>query len=50
LYQKYSLEKLKVVGTYFGIGESGVSKACWRLKNVVIKKDKKLLKNYIKLN
>ncbi len=30
LCQRYTGEKLKDIGTYFGIGESGVSQACRR--------------------
>jgi REP element-mobilizing transposase RayT len=41
LCQRYTGEKLKDIGTYFGIGESGVSQACRRV-NDKIKGDKKL--------
>ena len=41
LCQRYTDEKLKDIGAYFGIGESGVSQACRRVKDK-IRKDKKL--------
>jgi chromosomal replication initiation ATPase DnaA len=41
LCQRYTGEKLKDIGTYFGIGESGVSQACRRVKDK-IRNDKKL--------
>ncbi len=41
LCQRYTAEKLKDIGTYFGIGESGVSQACRRVKEK-IRNDKKL--------
>jgi putative transposase len=41
LCQRYTGEKLKDIGTYFGIGESGVSQACRRVKEK-IRNDKKL--------
>ena len=43
LCQRYTDEKLKDIGTYFGVGESGVSQAYRRLKDK-IRKDKKLEK------
>ncbi|MEA3415161.1 MAG: hypothetical protein U9R02_03245 [Thermodesulfobacteriota bacterium] len=41
LCRKYTNEKLKSIGAYFRIGESGVSQACRRVKDK-IRKDKKL--------
>jgi len=41
LCRGYTDEKLKDIGAYFGVGESGVSQACRRVKDK-IKKDKKL--------
>jgi chromosomal replication initiation ATPase DnaA len=41
-------EKLKDIGAYFGIGESGVSQACRRVKNK-IRKDKKLERKISKI-
>jgi putative transposase len=41
LCQRYTGEKLKDIGTYFRIGESGVSQACRRIK-YKIRNDKKL--------
>ena len=43
LCQRYTGEKLKDIGTYFGIGESGVSQAIRRVKDK-IRNDKKLEK------
>jgi len=45
LCQRDSDEKLKDIGAYFGIGESGVSQACRRVKDK-IRKDKKLNERY----
>ncbi|MDY6857471.1 MAG: hypothetical protein SWO11_22760, partial [Thermodesulfobacteriota bacterium] len=41
LCQRYTGERLKDIGSYFGIGESGVSQTCRRVK-AKIAKDKKL--------
>jgi chromosomal replication initiation ATPase DnaA len=41
LCQRYTGEKLKDIGTYFGIGESGVSQASRGVKDK-IRNDKKL--------
>ena len=41
LCQRYTGEKLKDIGACFGVGESGVSQACRRVKDK-IRKDKKL--------
>ena len=41
LSHRYTREKLKDIGTHFGIGESGVSQACRRV-NDKIRSDKKL--------
>ncbi|MEA3359359.1 MAG: hypothetical protein U9R17_08155 [Thermodesulfobacteriota bacterium] len=41
LYRKYTNEKLKDIGVYFGVGESGVSQECRRVKDK-IRKDKGL--------
>ena len=41
LCRKYTGERLRDIGAYFGIGESGVSQACRRVKAKVAK-DKKL--------
>jgi chromosomal replication initiation ATPase DnaA len=41
-------KKLKKIGLYFGIGESGVSQAC-RLVAQKIEKDKNLKKKIVKL-
>ena len=43
LVKRYTGEKLKDIGTYFGIGESGVSQAIRRVKDK-IRNDKKLEK------
>ena len=43
LCQRYTGNKLKEIGFYFGIGESGVSQACRRVAHK-IEKDKKLKK------
>ena len=48
LCQRYTDEKLKDIGAYFGIGESGVSQACRRVKDK-IRKDKKLERKISKL-
>ena len=48
LCQRYTGEKLKVIGTCFGIGESGVSQACRRVK-YKIKNDKKLERKIAKI-
>jgi putative transposase len=48
LCHRYTGEKLKDIGTYFGIGESGVSQACKRVKEK-IKKDKKLERKITKI-
>ncbi|MEA3416279.1 MAG: hypothetical protein U9R02_09020 [Thermodesulfobacteriota bacterium] len=39
--KRYTDEKLKDIGAFFGIGESGVSQVCKRVKDK-IRKDKKL--------
>jgi len=41
-------EKLKDIGTYFGIGESGVSQACRRVKDKR-RNDKKLERKIAKI-
>jgi hypothetical protein len=41
LCQRYTCEKLKDIGAYFEIGESGVSQACRRIKDKM-RNDKKL--------
>jgi len=48
LCQRYTGEKLKDIGTYFGIGESGVSQACRRVKDK-IRNDKKLERKITKI-
>ena len=48
LCQRYTGEKLKDIGTPFGIGESGVSQACRRVK-CKIKNDKKLERKITKI-
>ena len=48
LCQKYTDEKLKDIGAYFGVGESGVSQACRRVKDK-IRKDKKLERKISKI-
>ena len=48
LCQRYTGEKLKDIGTYFGIGESGVSQACRRVKDK-IRNDKKLERKIAKI-
>jgi hypothetical protein len=48
LSQRLTDEKLKDIGKQFGIGESGVSQACRRVK-VKMKNDKKLAKNIAKV-
>ena len=45
LCQKYTGERLRDIGTYFGIGESGVSQACRRVKAKVAKEKKLKIKN-----
>jgi len=48
LCQRYTDEKLKDIGACFGIGESGVSQACRRVKDK-IRKDKKLERKISKI-
>jgi REP element-mobilizing transposase RayT len=48
LCQRYTGEKLKDIGTHFGIGESGVSQASRRV-NDKIRKDKKLKRQIAKI-
>ena len=48
LCQKYTDEKLKDIGTHFGIGESGISQASRRV-NDKIRRDKKLKRNVMKI-
>ena len=48
LCQKYTDKKLKDIGTYFGIGESGVSQSSRRV-NDKIRRDKKLKRNITKI-
>ena len=48
LIQRLTDEKLKDIGEHFGIGESGVSQACRRVK-VKMKNDKKLAKTISKV-
>jgi len=48
LCQRYTGEKLKDIGTYLEIGESGVSQACRRVKDK-IRKDKKLERKISKI-
>jgi chromosomal replication initiation ATPase DnaA len=48
LCQRYTGNKLKEIGLYFGIGESGVSQACRRVAQK-IEKDKKLKKKIVRL-
>ena len=48
LCQKYSGERLKDIGLYFGIGESGVSQARRRMAQK-IEKDRKLKKKIAKI-
>ena len=48
LCRRYTGEKLKSIGAYFGIGESGVSQACRRVKDK-IRKDKKLERQISKI-
>ncbi|MBE9572764.1 MAG: hypothetical protein IMF11_19240 [Proteobacteria bacterium] len=48
LCQGYTGKKLKDIGTYFGIGESGVSQACRRVKDK-IRNDKKLERKIAKV-
>jgi len=48
LCQRYAGEKLKDIGTYFGIGEPGVSQACRRVKDK-IRNDKKLGRKIAKI-
>jgi len=35
LCQRYTGEKLKDIGTHFGIGKSGVSQTSWRVKDKI---------------
>lgn len=48
LCQRYTGEKLKDIGQYFGIGESGVSQACRRVSQKSAE-DKKLKKKIVKI-
>jgi REP-associated tyrosine transposase len=48
LSQRYTIEKLKDIGTHFGIGESGVSQASRRV-NDKIRSDKKLRRKIRKI-
>jgi len=48
LCQRHTGEKLKDISTYFGIGESGVSQACRRVKDK-IRNDKKLERKIVKI-
>jgi chromosomal replication initiation ATPase DnaA len=48
LSQRYTGEKLKDIGTYFGIGESGVSQASRRV-NDKIRKEKKFRRKIRKI-
>jgi len=48
LCRRYTDEKLKEIGAYFGIGESGESQACRRVKDK-IRKDKKLERKISKI-
>ena len=48
LSQRLTDEKLKDIGGRFGIGESGVSQACRRVKDKM-KNDKKLARNIAKV-
>ncbi len=48
LCQRYTGEKLKDIGTYLGIGESGVFQACRRVKDK-IRKNKKLERKISKI-
>ena len=48
LCQKYRDEKLKDIGTHFGIGDPGVSLASRRV-NEKIRRDKKLERNVMKI-
>jgi putative transposase len=48
LCQRYTGEKLKDIGDFFGVGESGVSQACRRVKDK-IRKDKKLERKISKI-
>ncbi|MEA3416292.1 MAG: hypothetical protein U9R02_09085 [Thermodesulfobacteriota bacterium] len=48
LCRKYTDEKLKNIGAYFGVGESGVSQTCRRVKDK-IRKDKKLERKISKI-
>jgi len=48
LCRRYTGEKLKDISVFFGVGESGVSQACKRVKDK-IRKDKKLEKKMSKV-
>jgi ATPase involved in DNA replication initiation len=48
LCQRYTDEKLKDIGGFFGVGESGVSQACRRVKDK-IRKDKQLERKISKI-
>jgi len=48
LCRKCTCEKLKDIGIYFGIGESGLSQACRRFKDK-IRNDKKLERKIAKI-
>lgn len=48
LCRRYTDEKLKVIGTYLGIGESGVSQACRRVKEK-LRNDKKIERKITKI-
>ncbi len=48
LAQRYTGKKLKEIGLYFGIGESGVSQAIKRVAQK-IETDKKLKKKIVRL-
>ncbi|MEA3421496.1 MAG: hypothetical protein U9Q97_07470 [Acidobacteriota bacterium] len=48
LGKRYTDEKLKDIGAFFGVGESGVSQACRRVKDK-IRKDKKLERKISKI-
>jgi len=48
LCQRYTDEKLKDIGAYFWVGESGVSQACRRVKDK-IRKDNKLERKILKI-
>jgi len=48
LCRKYTDKKLKDIGAYFGVGESGVSQTCRRVKDK-IRKDKKIERKISKI-